>query len=613
VTWLVAQQGPADLILHNGKVMTVDANFSTAQAVAVTGSTITAVGSNADVMRLSGPNTQVIDLKGRTVTPGLMDTHRHYSADGTTTEQERMSFRVDWGAVKTKEDVLSQISGIIQKEKIPAGQWIHLRNSVGFMGNATPTTALHSQILFQELNRWELDKAAPNNPIIMTEGIPEYNGLLINGVAMDILWKEYGDFIKENGRYWIDSSGRPDGHLESVATRPVMMVYTPRPSAEAQAPGFRRIQESEASLGLTVVSARYPKYRVESLRLLESRGQLIQRVAYGLEDAFGVIKDLSELKNYAGQIGSGTDGVWMVSIAPSSVDGSGSRMCSNQAKSGVGAIDNLYPMGQCYQDAEYRGAAGKSAAMPRNYYHDWIMASAEYGIRFANTHMSGDRSNAQFIRMIAEAQEKFGPNSTRNWASDHCDMVNPADLPMAAKLGVRFSCYPGAVNRAGSGVAANFGEEVAHKFAAPLKTMLNNGIHISYEGEGAPHIWAGLYAFLTRKDTDGNVWGEHEKISRTEALRMATMGGAEYILKPEKLGSIERGKIADLLVLDRDFMTVPDEEVPNIRPLVTVFGGKIVYVHKQFSEETNLRPVGAVISTYDDLRRALGGAGFGGG
>jgi len=612
-TWVAAQQGPANLILHNGKILTVDASFSTAQAVAVTGNQITAVGSDADVMKLAGPNTQVIDLKGRTVVPGLMDTHRHYSADGRIqSEVERTTFRVDWGAVKTKDDVLNQVAGIIKKYNFKPGEWIHFSNAVGFMGEATPTTVLHGKIMFDELNRWELDKAAPNNPIIMSEGIPEYNGLLVNGVAMDILWKEYGDFIKENGRYWIDSSGRPDGHLESVATRPIMMVYMPHPTAEAQAPGFRKIQEAEAAIGLTLVSGRYPKYRVESLKLLESRGQLLQRVAYGLEDEFGVIKDLSQLKNLTSKIGSGTDKIWITSIAPSSVDGSGSRMCSNQAKSGKGAIDHLYPMGQCYQDAEFRGAAGKSAPMPKNYYRDWMMASAEYGIRFANTHMSGDRSVAQFLKMTAEAQAKYGPNSTKNWASDHCDLVNPADLPLAAKLGVRFSCYPGAVN-SGAEVAGNYGDKVAQTFPAPLKTMVNNGISISYEGEGAPHIWAGLYAFLTRKDEDGKVWGPQEKIDRPTALRMATMGGAEYILKPEKLGSIEKGKIADLLVLDKDFMTVPDEDFSNVRPLVTVFDGKIVYVHTQFAQEYNLRPAGAVVSTYDELRRAAGGGGGGGG
>src|SRR5262249_11507896 len=153
-----------------------------------------------------------------------------------------------------------------------------------------------------------------------------------------------------------------------------------------------------------------------------------------------------------------------------------------------------------YQDSEFKGAAGKAATIPKNYYHDWIMSSAENGLRFANTHMSGDRSVALFLKMVSDAQAKYGPASTRNWASDHCDLVNPADLPMAAKLGIRFSCYPNSVNN-GADVAQNYGEKVANTFPAPLKTMQKNGIHFSYEGEGAPTNWDGLYAFVTRKDT----------------------------------------------------------------------------------------------------------------
>ena len=611
--WLAAQQAP-DLILKNGKVLTVDKNFTIAEAVAITGNIISAVGSTADVAKLAGPNTQVIDLKGRTVTPGFMDTHRHYAAEGfITNEVERTEFKVDWGAVKTKEDVLNQISSIIKKYNIKPGEWIHFNNAIGFMGLATPTTVMQSKILFDQLNRWELDKAAPNNPIIMSEGIPEYNGLLLNGVAMDILWKSYGDFIKQNGRYWIDSAGRPEGHLESVATRPIMMVYMPHPTAEAQAPGFRKIQEGLAAMGLTTVSGRYPKYRIDSLKLLESRGQLLSRVAYGLEDEFGVIKDpATELKKMANVVGSGDDKIWVSSIAPSSVDGSGSRMCSNNSKAAKGAIDNLYPMGQCYQDGEFHGAAGKAAPMPRNYYQDWIMASAQNGIRFANTHMSGDRSVNLFLQFVSQAQQKYGPASTKNWAADHCDLVNPADLANAAKLGIRFSCYPNSVNN-GADVAENYGEKIANTYPAPLKTMLNLGIHFSYEGEGATTNWDGLYAFVTRKDRKGNVWGPQEAIDHVTALKMSTVWSSEYILKPDKLGTLEKGKIADILVLDRDFLTIPDEQIKDVRPLITIFDGKIVFVNSDYANETNLKPAGAIISTFDEIRKAAGGNLAGGG
>ena len=118
-TWLAAQQtGQPSLILNNGKILTVDPNFSIAQAVAITGNKITAVGSTDDVMKLAGPSTQVIDLKGRTVVPGLMDTHFHYSGleyGGDLSEPERAEYVVDWRGVRAKEDVLNQISGIIAK------------------------------------------------------------------------------------------------------------------------------------------------------------------------------------------------------------------------------------------------------------------------------------------------------------------------------------------------------------------------------------------------------------------------------------------------------------------------------------------------------------------
>ena len=134
----LAAQAP-DLILTNGKVLTVDPQFTIAQAVAITGNTITAVGTSAEIAKLAGPNTQVVDVKGKTVTPGFMDTHRHYAAESLIpNEVDRTVFRVDWGGIRTKEDALTQISQIIAKYKIKPGEWIHFQNTVGFMGLATP-------------------------------------------------------------------------------------------------------------------------------------------------------------------------------------------------------------------------------------------------------------------------------------------------------------------------------------------------------------------------------------------------------------------------------------------------------------------------------------------
>ena len=119
--------------------------------------------------------------------------------------------------------------------------------------------------------------------------------------------------------------------------------------------------------------------------------------------------------------------------------------------------------------------------------------------------------------------------------------------------------------------------------------------------------------FMTRKDRDGNVWGAQEKLDHATALKMTTIWAAEYILKPDKLGSIEKGKLADLVVLDKDYMTISDEDVAKIQPQLTVFDGNIVFVHTAFSQEYNLRPAGAVISTYQELMKRRNGNGGNGG
>lgn len=219
-----AQGQTADLILQNGKVLTVDNNFSITEAVAVTGDKIAAVGSNDEVLKLKGPNTQVIDLKGRMVIPGLVDTHRHsynYAESaygGLFTTRDLHRYNIDWRGVTTKEDVLNQIKNIMAEYKFKPGQWIYFNNELQFFTRDGGTKA-QATILYDDLNQWELDKVTPDNPALLSLGIPDFNGFLANKRAMDILFKENGAFIKNNGRFWIDSAGRPDGHLEPPASR----------------------------------------------------------------------------------------------------------------------------------------------------------------------------------------------------------------------------------------------------------------------------------------------------------------------------------------------------------------------------------------------------------
>jgi predicted amidohydrolase YtcJ len=213
----VAAQQPADLILHNGKILTVDANFSTVQALAVTGNKFTAVGNDADVLKLAGPNTKNIDLKGRTVVPGLIDTHLHITGPGSYMSPlplNRMrNYSVDWKGVSNKDDVLNQIRGIMTKYHPPKGEWIAFANQLSFSGVGGDITPRKNQakILYDDMNRYDLDKVIPDNPAILTMGVPDENALFVNSAAIDILWAKHGTSSRSTGGFGSTALAVPTG------------------------------------------------------------------------------------------------------------------------------------------------------------------------------------------------------------------------------------------------------------------------------------------------------------------------------------------------------------------------------------------------------------------
>ncbi len=616
-------QSNADMILHNGKILTVDKDFSTAQAVAVTGNKISAVGQNEDVLKAAGPNTQVIDLKGRMVIPGLIDTHLHIIgpgnyADGLTPDKTR-SMTIDWRGVASVDDVLNQIKGYMDKYHFKPGEWLYFNNRLEFTmgyGGATDSVT-KAKILYDDLNAKTLDKVAPNNPIVLTLGIPDENGLLVNGKAIEILWKNDGPFIKKYGRFWIDQGGLPEGHLEPPLTRLILNKYTPRLTAEQMAPGIEKLLQELNANGMTALSTKIRMNGLDAYKLLDQRGELTMRLAYGLGwDYFGSVKDPAiELKKFEGSMGTGGDKIWVVSMAPSSVDGASTRACTNQKRSGgaFGAIDSWFPTGQCHTDSEYRGGHSKYGPAPiqANYFKEWVMTQAKYGLRLANDHVAGDRSVENLLSMVEDAQKQYGAASTKLWSFDHCVLVDPRDFKRAAKDGVMFSCAPKYLRDVAPNAAVSYGDTIANTFIVPVKSMMAAGIKVVFESDQDSYKWDDIQMLLTRKDKDGKVWGPQERLDRPTALRMITSWAAEYVLKADKIGTIERGKLADLAVLDKDYLTVPVEEVKTIEPQLTILDGKIVYVHPNFSSEYNLKPAGAVVNTYKDLRaRRPAGRGF---
>ncbi|MSO20400.1 MAG: hypothetical protein EXQ56_08030 [Acidobacteria bacterium] len=601
-----------DTILHNGKVLTVDNAFTIVQAVAITGNKISLTGTNEAVLATAGPNTQKIDLKGRTVVPGLVDTHRHmYGAaegtyGGTLNDHDLRRYPVDWSAVRTKEDVLNQVRGVMAKYPFKKGEWIYLNNRVSFMGEGDANSANYAKILYDQLNADELDKVTPDNPVLMSLGIPDFNGFLLNRVALDWVMKNHGQFVKENGRFWIGANGAPDGHLEPPASR-IVLPFTYDRKAEILAPLYEKNMNEHLSMGMTTISTRMPQDSLRAYQLLEKQGKLNWRIGYGDIETFGNtdVSKPGSLKAKAAEIGTGTERIWLTGVGPTAIDGVTSRACTDQKRTGTYTpIDSWFPSGQCHTDIEYRGSPKRSANISKNYYRDWVMASGRDGVRFGNTHVAGDRAQGNMLNFMEAIQQQYGPNATKNWGLDHCDMVNPKDFARIGRMKVFMSCYVLISIRESKDVERAYGTQIANTMPSPLNSMMKAGGRVVLESDSASYIWDDIRAAVTRKDANGKVWAPQERVDRASALRMITQWAAEYVLKGDKLGSIEKGKTADLLVLDKDYMTIPEDDIVKIQPQITFFDGKPVFVHTNYANENNYKPAGAVISTYDDLKKA---------
>jgi predicted amidohydrolase YtcJ len=610
-SWLAAQQ--ADVVLHHGKILTVDDRFSIAEAIAVTGNKITAVGTNEDVLKQAGPSTTSVDLKGRTVIPGLIDTHLHITGPGPylgelqIPDSERRDFIVDWRGVKDKQDVLNQMKQLMDKYKPPAGEWIAFDNQLSF-ANIRPDEeepVAKAKILYDDMTRYDLDKIAPDNPIVLTMGIPDENGLFVNSKGIDVLWSKHGDFIKKYGRFWVGTNGQPDGHLEPPATRLLLNLYAPRLRADQLAPGLKKMLQELNAQGHTTISTKLRTNSIDAYQSLEKRSELTMRMAYGLGwDFFGSFTDpAKDLKKYQNQMGVGSDWTWINSFAPSSFDGASTRACTNQKRSGgaFGPIDDWFKVGQCHTDSEYKGGPARSANIAGNYFQDWVLTMGAYNLRLANDHVAGDRSVANLLGMIERIQKQYGPNATKNWGFDHCTLVDPKDLPRAARLGVMFSCAPKYIQDVAPAAAVSYGPQVANTFVVPVKSMLNAGVRVVYEADRDTYVWDDLELFLTRKSIDGKVYGPQEKLDKQATLRTVTRWAADYVLRPDTIGSLETGKLADLVILDRDYLTIPDEQVSEIKALMTMLDGKIIFEDPRFADEYNLHAAGATVSTFKEL------------
>ena len=564
-TWLMlaglasgALAAPPDVILHNGKIVTVDDTFSIAEAIAIADGRIVAVGAESDVRALAGERTRLTDLEGRTVLPGLIDTHTH------PTGASMYEFDHPVPDMQTIADVLSYFRE--RAKVVPEGEWIRLQQVF--------ITRLREQ---RYPTRAELDDAAPNHAAYFRTG-PDAS---LNSLALELSGIDRDFRVPQGvlGRIERDSSGEPTGIIRSGAH-----LIRFRESQATPTPGDRRSRLKELisdynKVGLTGIADRNASPEaVELYEDLLDSDQLTARVFLSfainaqdpLEDIEATISKLARHPRHRYH-----PMLWLRGIKFFMDGGMLTGSAFMREPWGVSEIYSI-------TDPNYRGLRfvppGKAYSIAR--------LALTHGLQ-PTAHSVGDGAVHAMVEAYAEINDEFRVREMRPCIT-HSNFMSPEAIRRMAEIGIVADLQPAWLERDGATLAKQFGEARLSYFQ-PYRSLRDAGVIV---GGGSDHMqkvggmrsinpynpFFGMWITLRRQPrwTDEPLHLE-QRLTREEAIRLYTIDNAFITFTERERGSIEEGKLADLVVLDRDILECPIDEVKDIAVLKTYLGGKLVY------------------------------------
>ncbi|QQR73787.1 MAG: amidohydrolase family protein [Holophagales bacterium] len=546
-----ATPATADLVLRGGRVVTMDAGRPEARAVAVRGDRIAAVGSEEEVARWIGPRTEVVDLGGRLLIPAFIEGHGHFLGLG----QSRT--RLDLTKARSFDEIVAQVAAAARQAR--PGQWILGRGWHQDKWNRVPQPNVEGVPLHAALSR-----VSPENPVVLEHA--SGHAALVNARALAAAGIGRATPDPEGGEIVHDAQGEPSGLLRESAQDLVdraMAADLARRDAravEAERRTWVRLAAEEAlAHGIaTFHDAGVPFSTVDFYRQLAHGGELPLRLYVMVA---GTPAELDEkLARYRSVGGEG--GFVTVRAIKAVMDG---------ALGSHGAW-LLEP----YADLpESRGLALMSIPDLRR--------TAELALRDGyqlGVHAIGDRANREVLDVYAAAFAAHPEARDLRWRIEHAQHLDPADLPRFAKLGVIASMQSVHCTSDGPWVPRRLGEERARRTSYRWRELLDSGAVVA-NGTDVPveslDPIANFYAAVTRKMANGERFVAEQRMTREEALRSYTTANAFMGFEEADKGSIAPGKLADLTVLSRDLLAVPEEEILEARVDLTMVGGRVAY------------------------------------
>ena len=536
---------PATLVVTNARIVTVEAAQPQAQAIAIGGDRILALGTSAEITRYVGPSTQVIDAKGQLVTPGFIEGHGHFNGVGEAQLNLNLMNVTSWDAI------VAMVAEAVRTAK--PGQWIVGRGWHQEKWSAPPTPNVEGFPTHASL-----DRVSPENPVVLTHA--SGHASFVNGKAMELSGITRTTASPSGGEILKDADGEPTGLLRETAERLVRESSATPEERLARARKVLELADREVlAKGITSFQDAGASFAtIDLMKAMVDEGAMGVRLWVMVRE--GNEAEAPKLAKYR-MIDYGA-GHLTVRAIKRQIDGAlGSR--------GAWLLEP-------YSDKPDSTGLNTTTV-------DSIRETARLAI--ANgyqlcVHAIGDRANRETLNIFEDTFKANPDKKDLRWRVEHAQHLNPSDIPRFGLLGVIASMQGIHCTSDAPYVPARLGDRRAEEGAYVWQKLMKSGAIVS-NGTDAPvedvNPIANYYATVSRKSKDGKVFYPDQRMSRAEALRSYTWNAAYAAFEEETRGSLKVGKYADLVVLSKDITTISEDEIPTAQVMYTIVGGKVRY------------------------------------
>ncbi|MBN1980666.1 MAG: amidohydrolase [Chitinivibrionales bacterium] len=545
------QSSDADLIIINGHVITVDPVQPEVQAIAVTGDSITCFGSNEQILSLKGKKTTVLNLNGALLIPGFIESHGHFLSLGATKQQ------LDCSTAKNWDEIVARVA--LRVKQSQPGEWI-----VGFgwhqeKWNHKPTDALDGYPTHEALSR-----VSPENPVYLVHA--SFHAACANAHAMRLASVNRETVSPTGGYIVTDAGGNPIGIFKENAMNLITEVLKHTLS--------QRSQEKIEQDNRTALAAATAECLSKGITTFHDAGETFQTIDF--------YKKIAQERKLDIRLN-----VWIKEDNPRL-----SQRISNYRI--IGDYDNRLTVRTIKKLVD--GALGSRSAWMLEAYDDMpqnkginttplteikeaAAIARTHGFQLA-VHAIGDRANREVLDAYAEAFSSVKNIKEARWRIEHAQHLDPQDIARFGQMGIIASIQAVHCTSDASIIVKRIGAARAKHGAYAWQSLLKskaiicNGTDTPVE---RPDPIRNFYASITRRCSNGEEFFPEEKMSRAEALTSYTIAGAYAAFEENIKGSISVGKLADMVVLSKNIMTIPEEEILSTEVLYTIIGGKIKY------------------------------------